>query len=700
MNFKVARIGSRLDLLHLITREFNATQDIDQALYNVFSAIIATVRVSDASLFLLNAQGMIESDFLISGFEIKKETHPGTESFEKEGVLGWIQNNKRGLIVANIGTNKRWHKAKYLNNLGSGGSAICAPIQIPGQLLGIFIITVPTPNHFDDSDLVMLTIIADHAAFALSNARLLEAEQKRRQLADTLISITQTINSTLDLDEVLSLILEQLALVIENDSSSILLYDDNKDILSVHAAKGFDDLDDALSVILPFDENIPNFQAILQKKPIIIDDVDANPHWIKSSSSKQVKSWIGAPLIARNEVVGILTVDSYQANKYNKNTINIIETFADHAATATANAQAVTRLQHAETTYSALFEDNTELIIITDYHGLILDVNRRACEILRRPKDAFIHLEINYIHSELKGFLNKQHKRLKVWRDASIEIDIADAYGQEIPLEIKMRNIQYKGNNCVEWVGRDIAARKQIEKMRQDLVNMLVHDLRGPLGNLINTIDLISMIMGTTAKDPRIQKILGMAKRSGQTLNDMVDSMLDVSRLEEGELPLQHTMTSLEELTEAVRDQVMPQITAKKMELTLTLLPKQPLEVWIDQSLIRRVLINIVGNAIKYTPEKGCVTLTTNLSTTELHFTISDTGPGISKTAQNTIFNKFSRTDYSINAPVGVGLGLAFCKLATEAHGGTISIESEGIPGQGSTFNIKLPIISPPENEN
>jgi len=699
MDFEVARIGSRLDLLHLITREFNATQDIDQALYNVFSAIIATVRVSDASLFLLNAQGMIEADFLISGFEIKKETHPGTESFATEGLLGWIQHHKKGLIIANIGTNKRWHKAKYLSNLSSGGSAICAPIQIPDQLLGIFIITAPIPNHFDNSDLVMLTIIADHAAFALSNARLLKTEQERRQLADTLTSITQTINSTLDLHEVLGLILEQLALVVEYDSSSILLYDENERILAVHAAKGFDDLDDALSVILHFDENSPNFQAILQKKPIVIDDVDANPHWIKSPSSQQIKSWIGAPLVARNKVVGILTVDSHQLNTYSKDTVNIINSFADHAATATANAQTVAFLQNAEATYSALFEDNTDLIIITDYNGFILDVNRRACEILRRPKEAFIQLEIKYINPELQDFLNKQRKRLKAWRHASIDIDLTDAYRQEIPLEIKVRNIQYKGNDCIEWVGRDIAIRKQIEKMRQDLVNMLVHDLRGPLGNLINAVDLISRLMDTSGEDPRLQHILEMAKRSGQTINDMVDSMLDVSRLEDGELPLQRTMTSLKELTETVRDQVMPQITAKKMGLTLLPLPKQPAEVWIDKSLIRRVLINIVGNAIKYTPEKGCVTLATNISASQLCFSVSDTGPGISKTAQDTIFDKFSRVDYSINAPVGVGLGLAFCKLAAEAHNGTISLESDDIPGKGSTFYIKLPLINPPADE-
>ncbi len=228
--------------------------------------------------------------------------------------------------------------------------------------------------------------------------------------------------------------------------------------------------------------------------------------------------------------------------------------------------------------------------------------------------------------------------------------------------------------------------------MRQDLVYMLVHDLRGPLGNLINAVDLVAMMMGPINDDARIQNILGMAKRSGRMLNDMVDSMLDVSRLEEGELPLQRVMTNLDDLVNAVQDQVMPQITGKKMTLTASPLPDNTPQVSIDKSLIRRVLINLVGNAIKYTPEKGHILLTTTVMPDQLHFAVADTGPGINKADQAGIFNKFSRVDYSINAPVGVGLGLAFCKLATEAHGGTIAVESEGMPDKGCTFHVKIPL--------
>ncbi len=457
MDFDISRIGSRLDLLHLITREFNATSNIDQALHNVFLAIITTARVSDASLFLFDAQGKVVKSLLISGFEVKIEEYPTWVTFSEQGLLGWVQDHQKGVIIADTSGDKRWFNEKCLLDIHTASkAAICVSLQNPNQFLGILTITAPQTNYFDKSDLAMLTIIADHAAIALSNTRLLEAEQQRRHLADTLTSIAHTINATLDLDKVLDLILEQLALVVDYDSSSILLYEHDADLLAVHAARGFENIEAALSVRLPFEENSPNFQAILHKKPIVIDDVDQEPYWIKSSSSAKVKSWIGVPLIAQNNVVGLLTVDSYDAAKYSQENVNIVAAFADQSATAVANAQAVMRLQYAETTYAVLFEDSTDLIIITDYEGLILDLNRKACEILRRPKDAFIQLGISFINPKLQKFLVKQTKRLKVWREASIDVEVTDAYWQKIPLEIKIRNIQYRGDACVEWVGRDI----------------------------------------------------------------------------------------------------------------------------------------------------------------------------------------------------------------------------------------------------
>jgi PAS domain S-box-containing protein len=696
MPIDTPRISSRLDILYFITRELNADLEINQLLYNMLSATVASVGASDASLFLFDSAGNLEHSLLISGFEVQKPSQATMQLISEQGLTDWVRRYRKGVVIKDTNVDERWYADDFTLEIGNVGSAIAAPIQLPDQLIGILTITTPQVNYFDESDLAMLTIIADQAAFAIANARLFEAEQQRRRLADTLTSTAHTVNSTLDLSEVLSLILEQLSLVVDYDSSSILLYDPNDQSLAVQAARGFEDMEDALNFKLPFDENIPNYRAIIQKKPLVITDVDTEPHWIRSSSSQKVRSWIGAPLIARDEVVGILTVDSYELNKYAAENASVVATFADQAATAVANAQAVTRLQNAEASYAALFEDSTDMIIITNYQGIILDVNRKACQMMRRPKEAFIEFDIGFIARRLKDYLTGHTKHLRAWGEGSIEVEVTDAYRKIVPLEVKVRQIQFRGKACVEWVGRDISARKEMERMRQDLIHMLVHDLRGPLGNLINTIELVSMLMGPKIDNPNLKNILDMAKRSGQTITDLIDSMLDVNRLEQGEVPLQRSMTRLDELIQAVEEQVIVQATSKQMALIIHPLPESA-EVWIDHSLIRRVLINLVGNAIKYTPEEGHVSLMTSLNEDTLHFVVSDDGPGISQADQAHIFDKFSRVDYSVNTVAGVGLGLAFCKLAIEAHGGTITVESEGIPGEGSAFHVTLPVIKKPD---
>jgi signal transduction histidine kinase len=256
---------------------------------------------------------------------------------------------------------------------------------------------------------------------------------------------------------------------------------------------------------------------------------------------------------------------------------------------------------------------------------------------------------------------------------------------------MRARQVHYNSQDCVQWVGRDISARKEMERMRQDLINMLVHDLRGPLGNLINTIELLPMLLNSIEDNPNLKYLLTMARRSGQEVRDLVDSMLDVGRLEEGDVPLQCDLVELEEIIQAVQDQVGPRASSKKMELTFSSLPEIP-ALWIDGSMIRRVLINLIDNAVKYTPHEGKVSVTITREDNLLRIAIVDNGPGIKKEDQPHIFNKFSRVDHSSKAPSGVGLGLAFCKLAAEAHGGSISVESEGIPGQGSAFFLAIPI--------
>ena len=686
------RIRSRLDPLYLVTREFGARLDIDQILPGLLSAMVTSVDACGASLVLFDVGGEPESLLLVNDFEVQKRNRPFLEAILPRGLVAWVKTYRESVLVKDTREDERWDSDERDPTASRSRSAMAVPIQLPEQLIGVLTITAIPSDYFDESDLAMLRVIADQAAFAISNARLFQVEQRRQRLADTLTTVARTIHSTLDLNKVLALILEQLALVVDYDSSSILLLED--DILSMRAARGHTDWPDALRVTLPVNQNVPNYRVLQQKKPVLINDLDTEPGWIKTPSSRKVRSWIGAPLLARDEVIGMLAIASLEVNKYTDENVKEVTAFADQAATAVANVQVV-RLRKLKDSYAELFEASADMIVITDYRDRILDVNRKACQILRRTKEALIGSDITLIDGRLSSPLAEHSKDLQAWREVSLEMDIFDPYREPISLEMNARHVRYEGQEGVQWVGRDISARRQSEKMRQDLIDMLVHDLRRPVANLIIAVEFLSMVLGSTVADPEIHKILELAQLNGQEARDLLDSMLDVGRLEAGEIYLQRSWVELNETIQAVKAQVTPRAVAKQMELIFRPLPEIP-TVWIDRGMIRRVLVNLVDNAIKYTPDQGIASLTTTISDAAVCFAITDTGLGISQADQARIFNKFSRVDHSSQAPAGVGLGLAFCKLAVEAHGGAIWVESEGVPGQGSTFYLTIPLSAPP----
>lgn len=697
MALDTTSLGHRLDSLHAITRELNAGLNLDDwVLKRFLVATAVTVGASNASLFLLDSHGAFENAFFISNFKVVERNQPTVEAIMDYGLVGWIRQHQIPVLIEDTQKDERWLAGNNSNNLEirESRSALAVPIKLPEQLIGVLTVTSPQPLHFTPNDLTMLTILADQAAFAIANARLYNLEQQRRRLADTLVSMARTINATLNLEEVLSLILDQLAYLVPYNSCSIWLYHEESNSLSIKASRGTN-MRATLSFEAEKARQSLNYEVMMTQKPIVIADITEESRWFTEIGDDRIRSWVAAPLMVQDKAIGMVAVDSYTPQAYNEGTVDDMAAFAQQAAIAVANAQAVTNLKNAQASYINLFEDSTDAVIISNYRGQILDANRKACLLLQQTKDDLLECDIDVLGHSLKQYLRANAAQLKKGEEASLEIELNDHVSDPISLELIARHVQYQGRDCVQWVGRDISSRREVERLRHDLVNMLVHDLRGPVGNLIGAVELMERLLQTDMDTNRLERLIGLALKSGQVVRDLVDSMLDVTRLERGEMPLQRTMTDLSKIVEQVRDQIEPRAGAKMMTLVIQPLPNIS-EVWIDGGIVRRVLVNLLDNGIKYTPQGGEVSLEVSADEHTIVFAISDSGMGIRKADQDHIFNKFARVDHSSAAPSGVGLGLAFCKLAAEAHGGAISVESEGIPGKGSTFYLAIPLLHEP----
>ena len=225
---------------------------------------------------------------------------------------------------------------------------------------------------------------------------------------------------------------------------------------------------------------------------------------------------------------------------------------------------------------------------------------------------------------------------------------------------------------------------QEVEKLRDDMRNMIVHDLRTPLTAVIVGVEMLE-------KDETLSEmqheIVAIAAGGGKTLLGMINDLLDVEKMEAGASQLHYEELSAAALVAVALDQVASLALDGRNVLVTEVGPGLPLFPG-DANKLSRTLVNLIGNAIKFT-RGGTVTITASGDEEEgVRFSVRDTGEGIPSEAFERIFEKFGQLD---SRKVGTGLGLAFCKLAVEAHGGRIEVEST--PGVGSIFSFTVPRV-------
>jgi signal transduction histidine kinase len=234
-------------------------------------------------------------------------------------------------------------------------------------------------------------------------------------------------------------------------------------------------------------------------------------------------------------------------------------------------------------------------------------------------------------------------------------------------------------------LARSFARLERLEKLRDDLVHMVVHDMRSPLTVLVGHLDLLrDTLLGKLGKDSADD--LQAAAHAARLINRMANDLLDVSRLEEDKLPLRWAEHDVASIAEDVVQALGQLERERAIELALPVREK----IACDGDLVRRTLENLVGNAIKHTPAGETIRVSLSLDETQARLTVEDRGPGIPLEARERIFDKFETiATRRAGKYHSSGLGLAFCKLAVAAHGGSIGV----LPAEprGSVFWFTLP---------
>jgi signal transduction histidine kinase len=223
---------------------------------------------------------------------------------------------------------------------------------------------------------------------------------------------------------------------------------------------------------------------------------------------------------------------------------------------------------------------------------------------------------------------------------------------------------------------------RELEQLRDSLTHMIAHDMKSPLIAVQLAVDMIRFSID--AKDAAAMEVLEAARSSVNDLMELIAQMLDVSRMESGCMEL---VRSLVDLCDLAKDE-LGRHRALAGDRSLAHDSVVPVMVEVDVDLVRRVLANLIGNAIKFTAAAGSVRLSVRRTDAEARVEVSDDGCGIAPELHDKVFEKFAQVR-DARTRLGAGLGLAFCKMAVEAHGGAIGVEST--PGKGSTFWFTVP---------
>ncbi len=229
---------------------------------------------------------------------------------------------------------------------------------------------------------------------------------------------------------------------------------------------------------------------------------------------------------------------------------------------------------------------------------------------------------------------------------------------------------------------------KKISKRKTDFVSSVSHELRTPLTSVKGYASIL-LTEKLGALPPEVKLRVEKINRHSDELAQLVNDLLDISRIESGRVTMKMEPNDLKKFAEGVGELLSVQLKDRQIDLIIDM-PSEATSVTVDASQIKRVFINIVGNALKFTPPKGKITISSHKAGKNIQVDISDTGCGIPEEARESIFEEFYRVDNTINESVkGTGLGLALVKHIIEAHKGKIWVTSK--MGAGSTFSFTLP---------
>ncbi|MBX9691125.1 MAG: PAS domain-containing sensor histidine kinase [Cyanobacteria bacterium] len=324
-------------------------------------------------------------------------------------------------------------------------------------------------------------------------------------------------------------------------------------------------------------------------------------------------------------------------------------------------------------------------LIIIDSNGHVLSVNPRTVELFEQAPKEMVGKNISTILPDLGLSFPLNKERLKDLYECSG----SSVSGRTIFFEVSVK--EFGESIQKSWIVSllDVSERRVLEQLKQEFLQMVTHDLRSPLTSILLFVELLQDGIYGQLTEQGSKKTKSVRDGAERLLN-LVNGLLDIEKLSMGAVALELEDTEVASIFETTTEALDALIQKKRINLEVD---GADLELVCDEERIAQVLINLVSNAIKYSPDGGTVRMEATYASKVYEFSVADDGPGIPFEHQDALFQRFFQVPNAKKVG-GTGLGLAICKEITRAHGGDIGVESK--PGEGARFWIRIPLLDKP----
>lgn len=679
-----------LELLYNISRELAMALDLRTVLQRVVFLSMQNVGAVNGTMIVLDDDGQPVDSIIIVGDHVLEDTTRQLQITFDRGLAGWVARHSEAVLIPDTSKDERWLRRPDDAEERTGAkSAVSAPILVRDRLVGVITLVHPTPGSFTHEHLALIQAIADQAGIAVMNARLYHESQRQARVMTAIAESAAVITASLDLKDVLQRVLEQTSQALHAEVVSLALITSADQFLT-YVASTADQGHRIVGLQLERGQGIAGWVAE-KGHSVIVQDTGQDPRFdpqVDRHSGFETRTVACAPITLHGEVIGILEAINPLSGAFDSDALNFLEGIASLAGTAIRHAQLFEQLQAAHQRYRDLFEDSIDPIIITDLQGRILEANRQVAQTTNYARDTLLKMSVDQLHILDENKIGPAFEKILADQTISYESSLQTMKGEGKPVQVYVRKVDIEGASHFQWILHDISERKKLDTLREDLTSMIYHDIRSPLANVVSSLDVFGSLLPEDC-DPAFRSLLNIAMRSTERIQRLTNSLLDMNRLEAGQPIVNLFATSPHLIASDAVEAILPVSENKGIQLNLDVSNGLP-PVLVDADMIRRVLSNLLDNAVKFTPPGGTITVGATEEGDYVRLWVQDSGSGIPMEERERIFEKFTRLKDK-DSPKGFGLGLAYCRLAVEGHGGRIWVE--GQPGEGARFCFTLPLV-------